>query len=889
MSNDYASQFQYTQENDYRNLFPYLLFDDTPIISSYDVDNRFISPPQSVLQSPEFSSYVDAAKSDDRAKIETLAVTYIKSSDFISSPNLFDDKLQGLLAKLQNQDPRGDQWQNLLVDQFGSVEAFKNYVTTSGAAFIKRLWLSTIALIIELDYDTYWLNKLIQILKAIFVLAKIADTMPMTNTNTGSLNSPQIYASNGSLEILDKTKVWQAASLALPEALFPLPSNVVKPALLPAVPYAVGTLKRMNYKLTGYKIGEIQKIETILSGETRKSQSRTRRLDTTMEVTESKDHTEQTNTHNLTTDDLSSWVEKARQGRLIENTVDQYQTDYAPTSPMAVTNGSWSIVESPQGDEETTKQSFAKSLIDNAVNRAFDEVSKARQVIGTIEHENTQSHIFSNRETNNINGVYFWLNKVFSVQEHHSAKRIMVSIDVDLPDLSVRQLLSQMPELDVQKPISLTELGITHFSQIELEKKTAPATSPSTSPATPSSNHQPADTQPSHYYLDLCEQFAVEAPESPPIDKKVITGGLKLESTQGQTQISIPVGYRVDSAVVTVQTEPMTPVESVMIAGQVIKTPNDGGQYQYANKTPQSGSSDESISQLFTLPISLALQEPKGIEPTEPSKDSGPASLELNTFGAQKQVRQDHAKGALADIIVVTSLSPEAKLAWQYKLYTQLKHAYIKQEQAYEQQVATRKQILAQESNPVIQALIHQNLLKASKAVLFAQAKALVGSDTNSPQDPLPFDGYADSSLDWAHLYCKLEQHIVPDQNNAAQQMGRSQSIATTSILEQLDPTLFLSRYLRATKAKLLVPITRGCEIAFLYYLETGRIWHGEESLAPVNFRSLAIVNDFKQLPPPSSDDDEQQNSWSVVMPTTMSILSSNRDISDLEDYLNER
>ncbi len=78
MSNDYTNPFQYTPNSYYRDLFPYLLFDDTPIISSYDVDNRFISPPQSVLQSAEFTNYVDAAKSDDRAKIESLALAILK-------------------------------------------------------------------------------------------------------------------------------------------------------------------------------------------------------------------------------------------------------------------------------------------------------------------------------------------------------------------------------------------------------------------------------------------------------------------------------------------------------------------------------------------------------------------------------------------------------------------------------------------------------------------------------------------------------------------------------------------------------------------------------------------------------------------------------------------
>ncbi|MGR5284860.1 hypothetical protein ACP3V5_06050 [Vibrio maritimus] len=877
MSNDNTNPFQYTPNSYYRDLFPYLLFDDTPIISSYDVDNRFISPPQSVLQSAEFTNYVDAAKSDDRAKIESLALAYIKGSDFIASPSLFDDKLSGILAKLQNRGNRGESWQSILVEQFGSVEAFKSYVTTTGAAFIKRLWLSTIALIIQLDYDTYWLNQLILVLKAIFVMAKIADTIPVASTAPGPLNSAQFNFPETSSEATAKIHVWETASLALPQPLFPLPSSVKIPSQLPATPYAVGTLKRMSYKLTGYKIGEIQKVETILPGETRKSQKRSRRLDSTSEQHNHTDNKAQTTEHNLTTDDLNAWVEKARQGRLTENTVDSYQTDYAPTSPIAKTTGSWSIVESPQGAEQTSKQSFAKSLLDKAINHAFDEVSKARQVVGTVEHENTQSHAFSNRHSEVINGVYFWLNKVFTVQEHNSEKRIMVSIDVELPDLAIKQLVSQIPELDPQKPTSLEKLGITHFNQIETTKSTE---------ASPTEDPQPSEGQRSRYYLDLCEQFGIEMPESPPVESKVITGSLKLESTQGQTQVSVPIGYQVDSVVVTVQAEAMTPVDSVVIAGQLIKTADDNGQYRYVNDSNSSGTAKQTLGQLFTVPVSITLKEPEEVTPIAPAKGGDPVSLEANTFTAQRQARQDHAVGALADVLVATTLAPETKLAWQYKLYIQLKHAYLKQELEYDKQIEKRDELLAQQSNPVVQGLIHQNLLKASKTVLFEQAKALVGNDANSPQDSLPFNSYADSSLDWAHLYCKLEQEVA---SNTEAANHNATSTQTTSLLEQLDPTLFLSRYLRATRAKLLVPIVRGHEVAFLYYLETGRIWHGKASLAPVNYRSLAIVNDFKKLPPPSEDDDDQQNSWSVVMPTTMSILSDYQDISQLEDYLNDR
>ena len=173
--------------------------------------------------------------------------------------------------------------------------------------------------------------------------------------------------------------------------------KVAKPPAQWIIPYAMGAVRSIRYELIGYELGEIQKIENILRGESRKTINRHLKR-AASDSTESRlDDSRKTDDQSLASTDLINQVQKTLSDHVTRTAIDEYQTDYGmPTDQDLKVKGNWWVEEQPTGGFLEDISNFAKDIVDKTVNRISKQVNITRSLSEFEENEITDSSKFEN-------------------------------------------------------------------------------------------------------------------------------------------------------------------------------------------------------------------------------------------------------------------------------------------------------------------------------------------------------------------------------------------------------------------------------------------------------------------------------------------------------------
>ena len=203
---------------------------------------------------------------------------------------------------------------------------------------------------------------------------------------------------------------------------FRQPFNSIKPI-------GIGDLKVVKQWLVGYKPGEIAHIDNVLLGETK---TRTHRhLERTEETfSYSSEQQEETQRDTQTTDRFELKRES-------ENVV---KNDLNITAGLSVSasydGGTYKIQAGVTGgfaytrsQTETSKsaENFARDVVDKAVKRVQSRISQQRTTTKLFETEETNVHTFTNTSPSkqHISGIYRWVDKEYKAQLFNYGKRLM--------------------------------------------------------------------------------------------------------------------------------------------------------------------------------------------------------------------------------------------------------------------------------------------------------------------------------------------------------------------------------------------------------------------------------------------------------------------------------
>jgi hypothetical protein len=664
--------------------------------------------------------------------------------------------------------------------------------------------------------------------------------------------------------------------------LYPLPMSARMNSQSPSpgsqewlIPYAVGKLQMVQYKLKGYEPGEICHIENILKGECKEVTQRKFTQVKTTETTETQETDENSIQLDQTTTDLLDEVNKT----LYQKST---ATNYTNNNNGDSVNG-WTVDENPTGGAWHNSAKFGKDIINRTVNRISKQVNRARTFSTLDETEETVNHRFDNTQNNqDIIGIYRWVNKLYTMQTLDYGNRLVLEIMIEEPASEYLKNQEQYHEIELEKPESPEDYELFDYSDIYYQKEDDSSTKKSKSLKIngPETNKL--------YYLNLLEKYEVQEILPPPPSKKIVTKVLQGIKPFSTNYCTIPEGYTAEKAQLFSDiTNQSTDIEFEVVVGITNTKVTPSGQdpitlhseenqipisIMYKNNSQQSNNGNEEkgggdsenktaiTTDYSTMTITSGDTQEKGSPPT--------------TNDVEITQRDDYY---FANIEIECYPTDETINEWKYKTWLNILKGYQKKLEEYNKQLSQQKKEISS-PNPMENRELEKQQIKMKCFKLLKKITGeLVGWDTSTENDTLTpqeisdpaFQQYFENTLEWE----EMSYSFYPNYGNRE---NYNVDYSNTDF----------KNFLRAEKARVLLPVIPWRTLGFLYFLSSGSPWSGEDKLAPTIQDNLYVINDIKQLmegkiyckpckPEKTCEPDPQPQEleWDVLIPTSMKIL----------------
>lgn len=589
----------------------------------------------------------------------------------------------------------------------------------------------------------------------------------------------------------------------------------------------IADLMVVEQELLRYELGEIAHIENVLKSEIKERTFRTATTAEQSTLTETEVTDEKTK-------DLSSTerfeLQNESEKVISENTsTDAGLTITASYGPSVEATANFNYANSNSRQESNRASSnFARDTTTRATSKVQKRTLERRFVKTVSEVEETNKHGFNNKDgTDNISGVYRFVDKIYHAQIINYGRRLMLEFVVPEPAAFLRYAMTRQP----------TE-GIT---KIKPEQ-----------PGYCKNNNfialQPQDIDADNY-LYWATKYGAEDITPPPIKTKIISGSLLIVAPEKSTSAAadyfglgelkglvIPDGYLPIKGVVTVNGEHFP--ERL------------GEQFSRVSLQIQN--------QVITIFDAFAARLTEGLHSLNVKKEF---NFDLERAVTDKILLSIDVKNfdnisVLATIFcLVTS---EAIQEWQIKTYNSIMNAYNDQKSRYENAMETARiragYSLISGTNPFMNRDCEKTELKKGCITLLTAQNF----DTfDAMRRNVAPHGYPEIALADA----KAEGRYIQFFENAFEWKnmtyvfypyfwGKKDDWVTISQISDNDP--LFTRFLQAGAGRVQVPIRPGFETSLLHYLESGTTWFGEGTLVNVedgiaNPLHLSVLDELKE------------------------------------------
>lgn len=275
----------------------------------------------------------------------------------------------------------------------------------------------------------------------------------------------------GLIDVIPEKVLHIPGIMALRKAInspLPLVFSKAAPVAAPVKVLGIGDLKVVKQTLEKYVAGEVAHIENVLKGESKERKHR--RFDRTEEIiTIAQETTEETERDTQTTDrfELKKESERTIQSDMSIGAGITVSASYGPVELGAYANFAYST-----SSQETTKNAsnFARDVVDRSLTRIQKKIREERITKTIHEVEEINTHGLDNRaSTENITGIYRWVDKHYKAQLYNYGKRLMLEFIV--PEPAAFYIFAQennpAKAINVDKPQplgSLTHKDISDFN-----------------------------------------------------------------------------------------------------------------------------------------------------------------------------------------------------------------------------------------------------------------------------------------------------------------------------------------------------------------------------------------------------------------------------------------
>lgn len=585
----------------------------------------------------------------------------------------------------------------------------------------------------------------------------------------------------------------------------------------------IGDANVIRQKVVRHETGEVAHIENILKGESKEKTHRNLKIQEDF-FSSQIEKNQETETDSKSTSrfelskEMSSIVNEDAQTQAGATISGGYGPVYATASV-----GYSSSSSSSQTD--ATSLQTAKEISERATQRIQERSLEIRESRTINEVEVTNLHKVDNSAgTEHINGVYYWVDKVYENQMFNIGKRLM--LEVMIPEPAAFHIFSsakaRVEGVSLDKPIHPSEFignGITFplksFNDIN------------------SANY--------HVWAAI---YGAQNIEPQPTDILTISNAYCLDYTPGDSSwhdqshkdLKIPEGYEADFGRMNIGIS--------------------GGSGRYL--AGYIGSKYFSCTTMMIAPIVIPLNQETDIVP-------------LSFRG--------HFDEYNMNVEIVCKLSRSGYDKWRISTYNAIIAAYEQKKEEYNSKVSEIESVIQiTGQNPRINREIERTELKKWSLELltlqrFEGFNAMKKATNGHPE--IDFDeAFAEGS------FVKFFEQAIEWQNMTYMYYpyfwGNKPRWNT---LKQLSDDDFLfTKFLQAGYARVVIPVHPKFTKAILHYLESGEIWNGAEVPA-INDELYIGIAEAIQASEDNTDGIEVGDAWETKVPTNLLFLAN--DIPD--------
>ena len=652
-------------------------------------------------------------------------------------------------------------------------------------------------------------------------LTRLNDRLQTTMSNLSAIDDPRLmdYASDEVKLIPGVNVISNRLNQIVFQPFWPvIPANDNVRAEIR--PLGIGDLKVVKQKLLSYQLGEVAHIENVLRGEYKERKYRTLdRTEQTLAVT--------TETIEETTKDTQT-TERFELKKESENTIQEQMSVQAGVTVSGsygmVTFGAHGDFAYSTSSQQSTKSSsnFAREVVDRSVTRIQKSVRQEQITKQLHEVEEIDTHGLDNKgQSDNLTGVYRWVDKYYEAQIYNYGKRMMFEFIIPEPAAFYGYAQTHQPKVAITPPMPLPA-GLTHRDITELT------------------------------YQTFIRDYQVQGCQPPPPYSKVVSATMSSDAkiddgtplSKSSKDLVVPQGYLCDLLAVS--------LSLVHAAFPQFRLSVGVDNYWYS-LTTTGGSGREKID--WASGTTAAYD---GIIP---------ASVDMYDVNSY-----------FVNIVASCVRMSETYELWQIQTFEKIMAAYQALKATYDQQVAaqqTQQGIAIHGQNPGINRKIEQmELKKASVKLLmdtwaFGAFAAMKQTGDNPPDFELHQavrEGqtvqFFEQAFEWENLTYLFYPYFWGRQ---------SQWIAKITNYDE-DP--LFTQFLQAGSARVVVPVHPAYNDAVMYYLENnGAIWNGGEPPRLNDPMFISLADELRNLTDDLQGATPEGDPWQVILPTTLVYL----------------
>jgi hypothetical protein len=253
------------------------------------------------------------------------------------------------------------------------------------------------------------------------------------------------------------------STLLAPRGVFYTPLSVG-----PVKPPVVGDLLVVNQELQRYEPGELASIESILRGERR--EHTTRITNSQSQTTTTETSQQQSESSSLTTDErfsLSSEAQKAASESFGVQAGVSVSGKFGPVQVSASVNASYNTSKS---SSDSTAQDYAKTVTQEAQKSVESSIKQTSSITILSETQDITLRGFNNEKgTTNINGLYRWVDKIYTASLLNYGRRLMLALTVPEPAAFYRAWIQQSvtaANTDLVEPVPPSRISKTSLKPL---------------------------------------------------------------------------------------------------------------------------------------------------------------------------------------------------------------------------------------------------------------------------------------------------------------------------------------------------------------------------------------------------------------------------------------